>query len=165
MNRRILVAGIGNLFLGDDGFGPEVVRYLAAEPPPLPEQVRLVDYGIRGLHLAYDLLPGFDALVLVDAQPGAGAPGDVAVLRIRPEDIGNGDFDAHGMEPGSVLASLPSLGGELPPTFLIGCRPADTGEGIGLSEPVAAAVPVAADAVRTLVRQLVDEPALVAGGG
>ena len=75
MTRRILVAGIGNIFLGDDGFGPEVVRHLAAEPSPLPDQVRLVDYGIRGLHLAYDLLPGFDALVLIDAQPGAGNPG------------------------------------------------------------------------------------------
>ena len=165
MSRRILVAGIGNIFLGDDGFGPEVVRYLAAEPAPLPEQVRLVDYGIRGLHLAYDLLPGFDALVLIDAQPGPGTPGDVAVLRIRPEDVGDGDLDAHGMVPVAVLASLPALGGELPPTFLVGCRPADTGEGIGLSEPVAAAVPAAADAVRTLVRQLVDEPALVSGGG
>lgn len=71
---RVLVAGIGNLFLGDDGFGPEVVRRLARDGG-MPPQVRVVDYGIRGMHLAYDLLDGYDALVLVDAYPGAAPPG------------------------------------------------------------------------------------------
>ena len=81
----LLVAGIGNIFLGDDGFGPEVVRHLAADPAGLPEGVRLVDYGIRGMHLAYDLLAGYDALVLVDAVPGPGPPGELTVLEIGPE--------------------------------------------------------------------------------
>ena len=76
----ILVAGVGNIFLGDDGFGPEVVRHIAAEAEPLPAQVRLVDYGIRGMHLAYDLLEGYHALVLIDARPGPGAPGELVVL-------------------------------------------------------------------------------------
>jgi hydrogenase maturation protease len=162
---EVLVAGIGNLFLGDDGFGPEVVRHLAADPAGLPEGVRLVDYGIRGMHLAYDLLSGYEALVLVDAVPGPGAPGELTVLEIGPDDLGEGEFDAHGMAPASVLAALPSLGAELPPTYLIGCRPADWEEGIGLSDPVRAAVPVAAEAVRSLVERLVAERGALQGGG
>ena len=163
--REVVVAGIGNVFLGDDGFGPEVVRHLAADPAGLPEQVRLVDYGIRGMHLAYDLLAGYDALVLVDAVPGPGPPGELTVLEIGPEDLEPGEFDAHGMAPVAVLATLPSLGGELPPTYLVGCRPADVAEGIGLSEHVRDAVPGAADAVRSLVERLIAERVVVQGRG
>jgi hydrogenase maturation protease len=161
----VMVAGIGNLFLGDDGFGPEVVRHLAADPARLPEGVRLVDYGIRGMHLAYDLLAGFSALVLIDAVPGSGPPGELTVLQIGPEDLGQSEFDAHGMAPVAVLAAVPSLGGELPPTYLVGCRPADWSEGIGLSEAVRDAVPAAAEAVRTLVGRLVAGRATLAEGG
>ena len=110
MSEKVLVAGIGNIFLGDDGFGPEVVQDLAAGPP-LPDQVRLVDYGIRGMHLAYDLLAGYDALVLVDAVPGDGEPGDAGeVCEITAEDLGGGEFDAHGMEPVAVLSGTTDLG-------------------------------------------------------
>lgn len=147
----MLVAGIGNLFCGDDGFGPEVVRQLLATGS-LPEQTRAVDYGIRGMHLAYDLLDGYDALVLIDALPGEGQPGDVTVLEVGEGDLGSGDFDPHGMQPTAVLASLRELGGRLPPTYVVGCLPADLDEGIGLSESVAAAVPRAMEAVRTLLR-------------
>ena len=94
----MLVAGIGNLFCRDDGFGPEVVRRLLATGS-LPEQVRAVDYGIRGMHLAYDLLEGYDALVLVDAVPGNGEPGEVTVLEVGEEHLGAGGFDPHGMAP------------------------------------------------------------------
>jgi hydrogenase maturation protease len=104
MTRRVLVAGIGNLFLGDDGFGPEVARLLVRSS--LPEGVRVVDYGIRGLHLAYDLLDGYDALVIVDALPGDGTPGELRVLEVGEGDVGAGAFDPHGMEPVHVLASL-----------------------------------------------------------
>ncbi len=138
MTGRVLVAGIGNLFLSDDGFGSEVARRLASEP--LPDCVRVVDYGIRGMHLAYDLLDGYAALVVIDALPGRGAPGDLAVLAVGPDDLGEGELDAHGMAPVAVLASLGQLGGSLPPTFVVGCRPADVGEGIGLTPAVAAAV-------------------------
>ncbi|MCA1220391.1 hydrogenase maturation protease [Streptomyces sp. 8L] len=156
---RVLVAGIGNLFLGDDGFGPEVVRRLA-DRADLPPRVRLVDYGIRGMHLAYDLLDGYDALVLVDACPGEGPPGSVAVLEVGADDLGEGEFDAHGMNPVAVLANLGQLGGTLPLTFVVGCVPADLDEGIGLSGPVAAAVPEAMDAVYALVRRLgAEDPA------
>ncbi|MEW2546415.1 hydrogenase maturation protease [Streptomyces sp. NPDC047002] len=149
----VLVAGIGNLFLRDDGFGPEVVRRLA-DPPGLPPEARVVDYGIRGMHLAYDLLAGYAALVLVDACPGEGPPGTVTVLEVGPDDLGEGEFDAHGMNPVAVLANLGQLGGTLPPAFVVGCVPADLGEGIGLSAAVAAAVPEAAEAVRALLGRI-----------
>lgn len=149
MNARVLVAGIGNVFLGDDGFGSEVARRLAAEP--LPEDVTVVDYGIRGMHLAFDLLEGCDRLILIDAMPRGGAPGDVVVLEVGPDDLGSGELDAHGMAPASVLAGLGALGGRLPRTFVVGCEPADVGEGMGLSPSVAAAVDRAVSAVRVLL--------------
>ncbi len=111
----------------------------------------MVDYGIRGMHLAYDLLDGCRALVIVDAMPGKGSPGDVVVMQVGPDDVGTGDLDAHGMDPLAVLGSLQALGGELPPTFVVGCQPASVEEGIGLSPPVEAAVPVAAKAVRRVI--------------
>jgi hydrogenase maturation protease len=154
----ILVAGVGNIFLSDDGFGPEVVRHLAGEAQPLPVQARLVDYGIRGMHLAYDLLEGYEALVIVDARPGPGAPGELVVLEIGPDDVPGGEFDAHGMDPMAVLAALPDLGGQLPPTYLVGCRPEELTDGIGLTTAVQDAVPAAAATVRRLVQQLIDDP-------
>lgn len=152
MSATVLVAGIGNLFLSDDGFGPEVVRRLSDEPD-LPEHARVVDYGIRGMHLAYDLLDGYDALVLVDVIPGDGPPGELTVLAVTEEDLGNGNFDPHGMAPVAVLANLRNLGGSLPPTFVVGVTPATVEDGIGLSEPVEAAVPLAMKAVRTLLAE------------
>ena len=149
MTGRVLVAGVGNLFLGDDGFGPEVARRLAGRS--LPAGVRVVDYGIRGMHLAYDLLDGYDELVILDAAPRGGRPGDVVVLEVGEGDFGTGEFDGHGMEPTAVLSSLGSLGGRLPRTYVIGCEPADIDEGIGLSPSVAAAVDPAVDAVLRLL--------------
>jgi hydrogenase maturation protease len=148
---RILVAGIGNVFRTDDGFGCDVVRRLAADP--CPAGVRVTDYGIRGLHLAYDLLDPWDALVLVDALPDRGDVGSVAVLDVGPEDVGQGrPVDAHGMDPATVLASLAALGGSLPPrTVVVGCQVGDTGDGMGLTPPVAAAVEEAVRTVRELV--------------
>jgi hydrogenase maturation protease len=144
---RILVAGVGNLFRCDDGFGPEVARRLSALP--WPPGVRVIDYGIRGLHLAYDLLEPWEVLVLVDAVPDRGAPGTVALVEITGHDPPAGaPVDAHGMDPATVLATVTSLGGRLPPrTLLVGCQVRDVGEGIGLSPEVEAAV---ADAVRTV---------------
>lgn len=156
MAGRVLVAGVGNLFLSDDGFGPEVVRRLSADGR-LPPGVRLVDYGIRGMHLAYDLLDGYDALVLVDTYPGGGPPGEVTVLQVGPEELGTGEFDAHGMNPVSVLANLDQLGGILPDTYVVGCTPAGVEDGIGLSAPVSAALPEALAAVHTLIRRLVPD--------
>lgn len=160
MTRQVLVAGIGNLFLTDDGFGSEVARRLAGQP--LPEGVKVVDYGIRGMHLAYDLLDGYDALVVVDAMPGKGVPGDLSVLEVGPDDLGEGELDAHGMAPVSVLASLGQLGGALPPTYVVGCQPADVGEGMGLTPAVAAAVDGAIDLVREVLSDQLGRTAMPA---
>ena len=160
----ILVAGVGNLFLSDDGFGPEVVRAIGASGAALPPGVEVVDYGIRGMHLAYDLLKGYNALVLVDAVPRGGASGELTLLKVGPDDLGAGELDAHGMNPVAVLASLDGLGGELPPTYVVGCRPADLDEGIGLSKVVEAAVPVAVRTVLDLVARLAPERADVTAG-
>jgi hydrogenase maturation protease len=152
----VLVAGIGNIFLSDDGFGCEVARRLGSRQ--LPEHVTVTDYGIRGMHLAYELLDGYDALVIVDAMPGRGEPGDVVVLEVGEDDLGSGDFDAHGMEPTAVLASLGSLGGALPPTYVVGCEPAEVGEGIGLSPAVEAAVDRAVETVVDLLTTTLARP-------
>jgi hydrogenase maturation protease len=151
---RILVAGIGNIFASDDGFGCAVIRQLAGAA--LPEGVRAVDYGIRGMHLAYDLLVPWDALVLVDAVPSRGAPGTIELLEIGPEHVGGlAGVDAHGMDPATALATLAALGGTLPPrTRLVGCQVSETGEGMGLTPQVEAAVPGAVRAVRDLVAAL-----------
>jgi hydrogenase maturation protease len=130
-----------------------VRRLLAARC--LPEEVRAVDYGIRGMHLAYDLLDGYDALVVVDLVGGDGPPGEVAVLRVTEEDLGAGELDPHGMAPVSVLGSLSTLGGRLPTTYVVGCRPLDTGEHIGLSAPVEAAVPEAERVVLSVLHDRV----------
>ncbi len=103
------------------------------------------------MHLAYDLLDGYDELVILDAAPRGGRPGDVVVLEVGEGDFGTGDFDGHGMEPTAVLSSLGSLGGRLPRTYVVGCEPADIDEGIGLSPSVAAAVDPAVDAVLRLL--------------
>jgi hydrogenase maturation protease len=152
MTDEVLVAGIGNVFLGDDGFGSEVVRHLAAGPP-LREGVRLVDYGIRGMHLLYDLLEGYQALVVLDALPGRGRPGEVVVLEVGPADLERlgGDFDPHGMDPVAVLAGLPALGGKLPPTYVVGAAPANLEEGIGLTATMTGAVAPAAARVLDLL--------------
>jgi hydrogenase maturation protease len=150
----VLVAGIGNIFLADDGFGPEVVRLLASPgQPAVPDDVRLVDYGIRGMHLSYDLLAGYDALVIIDALPGRGAAGEVSVLEVGPGEVAKlgGGFDPHGMDPVAVLSGLPALGGTLPPTYVVGVRPVDLSDTLGLSDAMKAAVPLAAEAVRELL--------------
>ncbi|MGA4787663.1 hydrogenase maturation protease [Nocardia sp. AB354] len=151
MNSRVLVAGIGNIFLGDDGFGPEVVRRI---PPDREDGVRVVDYGIRGMHLAYDLLDPWDALVLVDAVPNRGAAGRIEVMRAEPDQEAPAGLDAHGMDPAAVFAGVRALGGVVPPTVVVGCQVLSTDEGIGLSEPVAAALDEGAETVARVVAQL-----------
>jgi len=154
----VLVAGIGNVFACDDGFGCEVARRLAGLR--LPDGIRVVDYGIRGLHLAYDLLEPWDALILVDAVPvpDRGGVGTVAVVELGADDVGDlgeAAVDAHGMDPATVLASLASLGGRLPArTLLVGCQVAETGDGMGLTTAVEAAVDEAVGAVRALLAEL-----------
>jgi hydrogenase maturation protease len=122
---------------------------------PIDDQVRITDYGIRGMHLAYDLLDGWDALVLVDAIPDRGAPGTVRVFEADHETLATtAGFDAHSMDPGAVFASLAALGGRPPRTVVIGCEVQTVSDGIGLSDTVNAAVPEAVRAVRSVVTLL-----------
>jgi hydrogenase maturation protease len=147
----ILVAGIGNIFLSDDAFGVEVAHRLSGRA--LPDGVRVEDYGIRGMHLAYDLLGGYDALVLVDAVPMGELPGTLAVIEPEPsapypstaQDGAMPAVDAHTMSPDVVLATLTRLGGSLNRTIIVGCQPGYLGEGIGLSPAVEGAVAAAVD--------------------
>ncbi|MEU7000043.1 hydrogenase maturation protease [Nonomuraea sp. NPDC046570] len=157
MTPRMLVAGVGNVFLGDDGFGVEVVRHLSRGA--LPPEVKLGDFGIRGIHLAYELMNGYDTTILIDALPRGEAPGTVYVLDIRPEDVpsGTGIADAHDMAPEAVLALLGSLGGRTGRVLLVGCEPADISPGMELTRPVAAAVPRAAELVGELIRENLNE--------
>ena len=149
MRPRVLVAGIGNVFLADDGFGCEVVRHLD-DLQALPH-VRVVDYGIRGMHLAYDLLDGWDLAVLVDALPDRGDAGSVELLEVSADRNGSAWLDAHGMDPASVLSSVAALGGRLPRTYLVGVQVAEISERMSLSACVEAAVAPAATIVRNLV--------------
>jgi len=159
MAEGILVAGIGNIFQNDDGFGSEVARLLLAGPPP-PDGVKIVDYGIRGVHLAYELLDGYDVAILVDATSQGGEPGTIYVIEPDVDAVESetglaeaGIVDAHGMDPASVLALLRSLGGRIGRLLVVGCEPADVDDGIGLSEPVAAALGEACRVVRQLIDQ------------
>ena len=127
---RILIAGIGNIFMGDDAFGCEVAQRLAARP--WPDGVRVVDYGIRGLDLAYALLDAPEAVILIDAAPRGGQPGTVYVIEPDLAQLATADpsemtLDAHTMNPLKVLRMVQGLGGELARITLVGCEPADLG--------------------------------------
>jgi len=148
---RTLVAGIGNIFFSDDGFGVEVVRRLAERS--VPDHVRVEDIGIRGVHLAYELLDGYDILILVDALPRGEEPATLTVLEPDRAQLTGLPMDAHTMDPGTVLATLDRLGGTVGRILVVGCEPLAVDEGLGLSEPVAAAIDAAADLVLELVTQ------------
>ena len=198
MSQRVLVAGVGNIFLGDDGFGVEVARRLAKLD--LPEWVAVGDYGISGMHLAYDLADGVEMAILVDAMPRGDKPGTIYV--VEPSTVGAGGlpssfdvelmspgqhqrhidarrpaaeggdpgqagdpgpagepgqaaaalFDGHGMQPDVVLGMLEMLGGQVGRVLIVGCEPASIDYGMGLSEPVSAAVGDAVRVVLDLIR-------------
>lgn len=153
MSGRCLIACIGNIFFADDGFGVEVARRLVTAE--LPPEVNVVDYGIRGVHLAYDLLAGYEVTILVDAIDRGDQPGTVSVLDVTS----TGDqlaahprqLDPHGMAPDAVLEHVATLGGSPGQVYVVGCQPATTDEGIGLSASVEAAIPTAVDTVLDLV--------------
>lgn len=146
-----LIGGIGNVFFGDDGFGVEVARRLSRRPPP---GAAVVDFGIRGLHLAYELAEPRDAVILVDALPRGEAPGTLTV--IEPElgdELGDGaGAGGHGMCLPAVFATARALGAHLEGISIVGCEPADVGEKLGLSAPVLAAVEPAMELIGRLLR-------------
>jgi hydrogenase maturation protease len=156
MSRRVLVAGIGNVFLGDDGFGVEVVKRLAGRK--LPEGVEVVDFGIRGMDLAYALHEDYDLVVFVDATPRGGEPGTVYLIEPEIEDDGPVSLDTHGMDPVEVIKLSRALGARPAQTLVVGCEPKVVLGGedyddmlMDLSEPVRAAVEEAAKLVESLV--------------
>jgi hydrogenase maturation protease len=149
---RTLVAGVGNIFLSDDAFGCEVVRMMAGRP--VPEGVQIRDFGIRGVHLAYDLLDGCDLFVLVDAAARGEAPGTVSVIEVEvpePDPSSGPVMDAHDLTPDAIFALLGSLGGRPGRSLLVACEPADTGAGMGLSGPVTEALPHAVRAIEEII--------------
>src|SRR5215467_14289715 len=164
---RILVAGIGNIFLGDDAFGCEVLKRLNQRA--WPENVRMFDFGIRGFDLSYALLDSYDLTILVDASPRGETPGTVYVIEPDLRELETGDSGAmsvqtHGMDPVKVLTMVKSMGGELNKLILVGCEPETFGpeEGlIGLSKVVEAAVPEAMKVIESLIAQQLAAPVQV----
>jgi hydrogenase maturation protease len=149
---RVLVAGIGNVFLGDDGFGVEVVRRLGGRA--LPPGVEVRDFGTRGFDLSMALLRGYDRVVLVDVAKRGGPPGTLYVLEVEP-DGESADFDVHGMAPRQVLRAAKAMGGELKALRVLACEPEDFGDPelgrMGLSAAVEAALPEALRMLEGLV--------------
>jgi hydrogenase maturation protease len=157
-HRRILVAGVGNVFLGDDGFGVEVVRRLARRE--LPEGVEVVDFGIRGMDLAYALQDDYELVVFVDATPRGEKPGTVYLIEPEIEAEGEVVLDTHGMDPLKVIRLSRALGTKPTRTLVVGCEPQVVISGedydemlMELSEPVRAAVEEAVRLVGSLVAQ------------
>jgi hydrogenase maturation protease len=151
----LLVAGIGNIFLGDDAFGVEVAQRLARGD--LPPGVRVVDFGIRGFDLAHALLEGDDAAILVDATPRGGAPGSLYVLEPDLDEPEPAAIETHAMDPVKVLRLARAMGTLPKRVLVVGCEPSplepdDYADGrMGLSEPVAAAIDQAVELVESLV--------------
>jgi hydrogenase maturation protease len=157
MTGRILVAGVGNVFLRDDAFGVEVVRLLAERPQPPGVQIR--DYGIRGVHLVYELLDGYELFVLVDAAPRGQAPGTVSVLEVElPSPEAQPVIDAHSLTPDAIFGLLSSLGGQPGRNLVVACEPAEVDAGMGLSDPVREALPHAVRAVEEILAQATGGP-------
>jgi hydrogenase maturation protease len=151
---RTLVAGVGNVFQRDDAFGVEVIRLLAGRPRP--PGVKVADFGIRGVHLVYELLDGWDLFVLIDVARRGCAPGTVTVLEVEPADMASasGVMDAHGLAPDQVFAMLDSMGGRPGRSLVVACEPADVSDGMGLSDQVREALPHAARAVEEILEQV-----------
>ena len=157
----ILVAGVGNIFLGDDAFGSEVARRLVGRMPP--DEVRVADFGVRGFDLACALMAGYEVTVLVDATLRGGAPGTLYVIEpdLSELDASNSQevmIDPHGMNPMRALGLVKAMGGEFKRILLVGCEPATLDadeERMGLSEPVRAAVDEAVDLVESLVSEII----------
>lgn len=153
VNPSILVAGIGNIFLGDDAFGVEVVQRL--EQRTLPSNVRVIDFGIRSYDLAYALMEPWELVILADAVPRGGQPGTVYTIEphLHDEPSAEVTIDAHSMNPVAVLRLVYQLGGKVGRMMVVGCEPAtvDADGQFGLSESVRAAVDIAVGVIEELI--------------
>jgi hydrogenase maturation protease len=157
-SKRILVAGIGNVFLGDDGFGVALADRLARRE--LPEGVEVKDFGIRGMDLAFAVQDGYDAVILLDAAPRGEHPGTLFVIEADAVGDAAPALDTHGMDPAKVLGLVRAFGGTPPRTFVVGCEPltrmtGDEDEVVArLSEPVRAALDPAVQLVESLLADI-----------
>ena len=158
-SNRVLIAGVSNIFLGDDGFGVEVVRRLAGRE--MPEGVEVEDFGIRGMDLAYALQDDYKLVVFVDATPRGGEPGTVYLIEPEIEEDGEVSLDTHGMDPLKVIKLSRALGAEPTRTLVVGCEPRVVLSGedyddmlMELSEPVQVAVEEAVKMVESLVEEI-----------
>jgi hydrogenase maturation protease len=162
---KILIACVGNIFLGDDGFGVEVARRLASKT--LPPDLVVKDFGIRGFDLAYALMDQPDLTILVDACARGYAPGTVFLLEPDPLDETQRGLDLHGMNPMSVLRMVKNLGGTAGRVLIVGCEPADLGSDndgrLGLSKPVEAAIDEAINLIESLVSKVLDGERVLQG--
>jgi len=161
---RILVAGIGNIFWGDDAFGVEVAHRLARRD--WPDGVRVVDFGIRGLDLAYALLDNYDAVIMIDATRQGGTPGSIYVIEpeVGPVDAHDSErvlVETHAMVPEKALRLAAAMGAQFEYVRLVGCEPEKIGSAdnmiMGLSGSVQKAVDRAAPVVEQLVERLLNE--------
>lgn len=162
---KILVAGVGNIFMGDDGFGCEVVRELGSGT--LLDEVDIVDFGVRGMDLGYALTDGYDVAILVDTVSRGGAPGTIYVIEPEIDAAANNGaapghdvISPHGMDPAKVLRFVASLGERRPRILLVGCEPEYLGgeEGhMGLSDTVGRAAIEAVREVQAMLAELLDD--------
>ena len=165
--KKVLIAGIGNVFLGDDGFGVALADRLAQRR--LPDRVEVRDFGIRGMELAYAMHDGYDTVLLLDATPRGKPPGTLYVIEPELEE-GELAIDTHGMDPVKVMALARAMGGELPRTLVVGCEPqtrmgaADEEIVMQLSERVRAALQPAVELVESTIAELRKTQAEVTGG-
>lgn len=153
---RILVAGIGNIFLGDDAFGVEVAQRLMQRS--LPDDVRVVDFGIRSVDLTYALLDGYETVILVDAVPRGGMPGTLYVMEPTTSASVPMSMATHGMDPVQVLRLAETMGAKINRLLLVGCEPMPVANyedmQPGLSAPVRAAVEDAIPLLESVIARL-----------
>ncbi len=151
--KRILIAGIGNIFFGDDAFGCEVAQRLLQRE--LPPEVAVIDFGIRGFDLAFALLEDYELSILIDATPRGGAPGTLYVIEVDLNDVetDGASLDVHAMNPLRVLSLVQSMGGRPRRILIVGCEPSPISEqeDAGLSKPVVAMLDKAAELVESLI--------------
>jgi hydrogenase maturation protease len=156
--KQILVAGIGNAWLRDDGFGGEVAKVLTERE--LPDGVTVLDFGSGGLDLAYEVMRGYDALILIDVSRQGGAPGTLYVMEADPDDVDGQIEDGqmlnpHGMDPETVLRFVKYVGGWPGRVMVVACEPETVEDvGIGLSDAVRASVAQAAEVVRQTIEEV-----------
>ncbi|HEY7328936.1 MAG TPA: hydrogenase maturation protease [Gemmataceae bacterium] len=154
---RLLIAGIGNIFFGDDAFGVEVAQRLAQRQ--MPQEVRVIDFGIRGIDLTYALLDGYEFVILVDALPRGGTPGRLYVL--EPDFADNTEYsdagtliEMHRLDPVRVLHLAAEMGARVKCLLLVGCEPETSGNDEGMQDGLSDIVRLAVDQAIPLIESL-----------